>query len=306
MWLFLTEHAYLWVVLTGLPMVAVGLSLAGPHRRPALWAGLVMVALLPASLLHGDYWHPPRIGGWALGIEDILCAFSLGAGAYLAAAAWLPRPQRPVTARLFTRRLLVFLAPYAVLTLAFHALGSGSVEAAIGAQAAMIVTGLAWNRTLRRPMLLATAAYVPYYLLILLAGHWATGDFLACWDGRSLWPGRLGPMPVQEITWVVCFVPAWTAACGYALAGRGPATAMRSCLKRSGRQRVARALTAGMLALIAWGTMLRLRGLLAVGAFQIITAAVAAGLVACHAGVALRPRQEGGKGKGDRPDELAP
>ena len=78
---FLDKNAYLAANLFYLIPVLASLGFLSPrHRKIILVSGLASAPVFPLILLlEGTYWTPQRLGGLALGLEDALCSFAVGA-----------------------------------------------------------------------------------------------------------------------------------------------------------------------------------------------------------------------------------
>ncbi|MGE3807952.1 MAG: hypothetical protein AB7K24_25080, partial [Gemmataceae bacterium] len=80
-------YPYLFANLGGLALVLVIVSAARLQRRAILASGLLAMTLAPWIWGYEHvYWTPRRILPWAVGIEDFLCAFVVGALSWAIAA----------------------------------------------------------------------------------------------------------------------------------------------------------------------------------------------------------------------------
>jgi hypothetical protein len=115
-----TLETYPYLLSNVLWLTAVLLAVVFPplsaQRRLILRQGLLGAVFFPfAAVANGEYWSPVRMAGFGLGIEDMFCAFNLGATAGLLAVlpfrrnlpAYSPAPRlgRLVCAGTFTLSL---------------------------------------------------------------------------------------------------------------------------------------------------------------------------------------------------------
>ena len=66
-------------------------SAVRPHGRLVLLGGVLSLPGFLTELLDADYWNPVRVGRWAVGLEDALCAFDFGALALVPVVVLLRR-----------------------------------------------------------------------------------------------------------------------------------------------------------------------------------------------------------------------
>jgi hypothetical protein len=206
-WRAMENYGYLLAALVGLPAVLAVLLVFRRRRKDIVLAGVLeSVHAPPLVLFQGVYWSPQRVGGLALGAEDFILCFSLGCGAWAAAA--LPQGARLRTnfvPRTFVRRALIVAVPTTALGFAIWLAGAGVITCLI---TIMIVTAamlLSLRPSLWRLSAWSMAIYPPYYCAVLYAAAWLGTDFFAIWDGPQLSGVRLWGLPVEEIAFVYSF-----------------------------------------------------------------------------------------------------
>jgi hypothetical protein len=160
--------------------------------------------------LEGNYWSPKRLGGFLLGIEDVLISFLVGAMSWLL-AAW-PHRYRLGRNRLSGsswRRYPLYTCPVAGVYLLL-------VWSRLGPMTALIVTLLlAWGvlllvRPKLWPLSLTGGLLFPlgYYLSVKLL-YWIWPDSVQQWNLTVYWGKLIAGVPVGELMWAICFGASW-------------------------------------------------------------------------------------------------
>jgi len=215
---FFQIYPYLGADLLGVPAVAVGYALAAGQRRMMAISGLLMVPSSWLAVIHeGEYWSPNRLGGWVVGVEDVICCFSLGSLVWLA-AVW-PFRQRlhlDLRAGRFCRRCLTVFVLGGVVLLVLWMAGLGAMTSAVTIQVFLIVLLLAMRSELWPISLCAAVGYAPYYLAILYIASQLFPGFTSMWGGYKLWGPRILGLPVDEAVWVATFAASWSLIIAYA------------------------------------------------------------------------------------------
>ena len=212
-------------------LLAVRLLPVASHRRLILRLGLIMIPNGVFSLAHSDYWrdywHPSRVGGWALGPEDMLFAFNVGAMGCLA-AVWLYRHKLIVAEQSAPSlgRLLAIGVPTQCAFLALFSMSRSGIAAAILALLMAVVP-----RLLLRPDLwrLSAAGGIGFSLMypgIIRAAFWIWPEFVFCWRSTPPWGLLLFGVPLGEVAWAISFGLFWPLFTGYVFDLR-PSTAQQ-------------------------------------------------------------------------------
>lgn len=203
----LAQHPYLAVNLVGTAVALLAVALAGRHRGTVLLAGAIETLHAPLTpLFDGVYWSPQRLGGLAMGIEDVLVCFSLGAGAWFCAVLpWQHRLEVTLAWAPALRRLLWIALLPALPAAVLFAAGATVMESLMLATVVTAAALLARRPALWRLPAAALALYVPYYSAFLIASAALVPGFAAMWDGPELWGPRLLGVPVDELAWVASF-----------------------------------------------------------------------------------------------------
>ena len=204
---FFAEHSYLSINLVGLAVVLMAMRSAGRHRNAMLVAGIIQSLHAPFAFLFDDvYWSPRRLGGIAIGVEDMLFTLSLGAGVWLAAVIlWRDRIVYRATLREGLLRAGVIAIVPILPAVALRRSGLSIMETDIIVMVGM-AAGLAWRRPdLSRLAVAALLIYTPYYVLFLYFCGWMFPDFFAIWNGPELWERRLLGLPLDEVGFILAY-----------------------------------------------------------------------------------------------------
>jgi len=215
---WLNAYPYLVNNVVGLLFCILGYAIIRKPGNLALVGGLGYVPLLPFSLVfEGQYWSPVRLGGWWLGIEDLINLFNLGFTVCLLASLpfrstlWLAFQPRQILTRAAT------LGPMAAAVfLAFWLTGTDPITSNFAANSVMLILVLILRKDLWP---LALSGFLVYGLFFFLWGKtnflvWP--DFLLQWNQDNFWGVRYLGLPIGEIGYgfsLGSFYPAYVAYC---------------------------------------------------------------------------------------------
>jgi hypothetical protein len=162
-------------------------------------------------LLENEYWTPRRLGGWALGVEDLICSF------FVAAMAWF-------SVAIYFRDRITFATPIRKFWLRYWGLAIVSVSCFLviyfvlgltGMSALILATGLLAVYLLVRkfslwPLALTGLLVFPViYLSMTRLDFWLWPNFLEQWSKALPWGRRVMGLPLGEITWSIVFGVYW-------------------------------------------------------------------------------------------------
>ena len=214
----LATYPYLFAGLLGLGLTAGLYAFAGRQRRMMILSGLLCLPLVPAAMLfEGNYWSPVRLGGWALGAEDFLFAFSTSSTAWLI-AAW-PFRRRAIldsAGSIHLRRVaIVYAVGWAVFLILWRA-GLAVMTAHILATAAVLLFVLILRRRLWPMALRGAVGGVILYAVVLRTFFWIWPGFVSQWARGGVWGMIVVGLPLGEIVWACVFSAAWPLSAAYA------------------------------------------------------------------------------------------
>ncbi|HMD71234.1 MAG TPA: hypothetical protein VKF41_07815 [Bryobacteraceae bacterium] len=193
------------LLLSGILLAVRAFPLAA-HRRLILRLGLLMIPNFLFSLAHPDYWNPVRVGGWVVGLEDVVFAFIVGAMGCLP-AVWLSRHQLIVAERPAPRigRLLAVGIPAQCAFLLLLSMGRSSMGSAVLAQFLAGASLLLLRPDLWRFSAGGGLGFSLMYCGIVKALFGLWPDFVSSWKSTPPWGLLLFGIPLGEIAWAVSF-----------------------------------------------------------------------------------------------------
>jgi hypothetical protein len=203
----------LWLI--GLLLVVRSLPVAA-HRRLLVRVSLLMLPNFLFSLAHHDYWNPVRVGGWALGPEDVLFVFNVAAMGCLSAVLLyrhkLTVAEQPVP---HIGRLLAVGVPAQCAFLVLLSLGRSSMASTILAQLMAMVSLLLLRPDLWRFSAAGGIGFSLIYCGILKTVFWSWPEFVSCWRSTPPWGLLLFGIPLGEVAWAVSFGLFWPLFAGF-------------------------------------------------------------------------------------------
>mgnify|MGYP006287921107 CR=1 FL=1 len=212
-----SAYPYLYCVLFLLIILAIFLYGAGQHRRICIIVGLFYMFVLPLYLpFEEEYWQPNRLGGWILGIEDLMLLFVCGSAPWAVVAAILrDRLKTDLNWTTFFLRYgwLAFLGIGIFLLLLF--LGWSAICSSITAQLLISILVLSFRPDLWMLGLISLLVWMPIYLSILKISYLLWPEFKTIWNLTGFWGNTLYGLPIGEILWMISGVWGYPVAIGY-------------------------------------------------------------------------------------------
>ena len=216
---FVGAHPYLFTNILSL-LICLGVAFGlRPQGKLILMGGLLSLPCFYLLAFFEDkYWNPVRIWNWAVGIEDILCSFDVGALVLIPAAvlfrnsiSWGNRSDRAV------KRFLAAGGAASALFLLLILSGLGPMGALIGTDLLMAF-GLLLFRFRLWPLCLSGILGFPvlYYLIVRVYFLYWPG-FIVQWNPEGPWGKVLLGLPMGEIAWAMAFGSFWPLFVGYVL-----------------------------------------------------------------------------------------
>ena len=217
------QYPYLWAtILATAILLAVALVFL-ESKRVAIFSGVLHA---PAGLFGftlTDYYKPQKLGGFSVGIEDVMFGFASGLAVWLLATPWpFARSLRFELDAKFVHPRVVLFAVLASLTyLGLWAVGDNSLTALLATLG--LLGGFVLVRR-RELWPLAIPAAITYPVLHGLATAFA----FAAWPGLSIdwtaehfWGSRLLlQTPLGEVAWAAAFGASWPLVVAYLLDAR--------------------------------------------------------------------------------------
>jgi hypothetical protein len=210
---FFKTHPYL---IANIPLLFLILALTKAvqptqYGRLSLLSGLVCIPYSILALLHNEsYWKPVRLGGWPIGIEDLVFTFISGAMVWLLVA-------RPYRRNLAMDHLLsLWGIRYISITLLFGGFGLFLGCAGVKSLENTLITctlALAGLLILRRTLwplaVRGVVLFLPIYILIVQVQFSIWPDYLLQWNLNGPLGLTIMGIPVGEFAWAAVFAAVW-------------------------------------------------------------------------------------------------
>ncbi len=213
---YVAAHPYLFSNILSLLLCLGVASAVRPHGRLVLLGGVLSLPGFLTELLDADYWNPVRVGRWAVGLEDALCAFDFGALALVPVVVLL---RRSLSWEGWTicaaRRSLLAGGALSALFLASMAAGLSPVTALITSAGLAAPALLAVRPALWPIGLTGLVGFPPLYYLIVRLYFAMWPDFITQWNQQGPWGTVVLGLPAGEIAWAIAFGALWPLFVGY-------------------------------------------------------------------------------------------
>lgn len=215
----LVMHPYLYGTLALTISAMISLVSAPPHLRRSAWgAGLLSAPFALVSLDYGAYWHPARLWGLRVGLEDLLLCVSSGvllwslparleAGHFHLRIDW---------ATIFRRYSGVTIAG-ALLVGICRSSGTNSVFSLLIAMVAVSSGILIRRAGYWRLALAGSGSFLVLYLAILKGTWYLFPSFSSDWNWAGLCGVNLLGVPLEEICWAAGYGAVWPLIIAYAV-----------------------------------------------------------------------------------------
>jgi hypothetical protein len=205
----------------GLAAVASLCLLPARLLRSAWVAALLSVPFTLISLDYGAYWHPTRLWGLRLGLEDLLLCISsgvllwslpagLGAGSVHLRMSWA----------ILLRRYFAATLAGAVLVGVCRFWGAGPSLSLFAAMAAVSFGILMLQAGYWRLALAGSLSYLTLYTAILKYSWLAFPAFSSEWNWAGLCGVTMMGVPLEEVAWAAGYGAVWPLMMAYVLQAR--------------------------------------------------------------------------------------
>ena len=205
----LVNYSYFLMVCALMILLAVGLLLCpAKYRRSLLISALLSTPLsLVSFLFDPEYWHPERLFGGRIGIEDLLFSFATGGLVWLFAI--LPVHRR-ISLNLRLKKILkkniVFVVPASVLYMVLWHVGVGVMTAAlisVGLYAPFI---LFFKPQLKPVFFIGIIGFTIFYLIFVKACFLFFSDLISLWNPGTLWESSSGEFLLKRLSGLLYLV----------------------------------------------------------------------------------------------------
>ena len=208
-----SSYPYLFANILSVILIAVASKkLLSPQQNTLVFlGGLTSLLCFPFTFLfEGGYWAPVRLGGWALGIEDALCAYALGAMSWFATALFFGPVSRDAISFLeIFKRYSAVAGGSGIVFFTFYFLGVDIMSAYL---LMCLIVGLVLFIRLRPLRKLALAGLWKFpilYLAIVKMYFLIWPNFVWQWNTSAPWGRLYFGLPLGEIAWAFGFAFYW-------------------------------------------------------------------------------------------------
>jgi hypothetical protein len=212
-------YPYLYTsIITIILLILVSRKLLDPEQQTlVIFSGLTNIPCFAFTVMfEGVYWTPVRLGGWVLGVEDILCAYALAALTWFATVYRFRAISRePSAFHEIIKRYCIVSGISGVAFFPFYFAGINVMTAFI---LMCFIVGLSLFVLYPRLRKLALAGIwkaplvygtmVKIYFLV-----WP--DLALQWNTTTLWGKMFFGIPLGEIAWAISFGFYWPLFIGY-------------------------------------------------------------------------------------------
>lgn len=183
----------------------------------AQWKTMVLCGLANVPcfvflvLLENEYWSPVRLGGLALGIEDILCSFAVAAmGWFVIGLFFADRIPLLVRGKILLLRYAILATLSGITFLLLSSLMNLSGMTALILTCLVVAAVMFLARRSLWPVVLVSLLGFPiFYLCIVKVYFLIWPEFVHQWNSTTLWGKPVFGIPLGEITWSVVFGVYW-------------------------------------------------------------------------------------------------
>lgn len=218
----MASHPYLLGCLA-IAMAALASAAAAPRsiRRSAWVAALLAAPFTLVSLDYGAYWHPARLGGLQLGLEDLLLSVASGVFLWsLPAGLAANRIRLQMDWAVLLRRYLGVTLAGAALVGICRGLGASPSLSLTTTMVAITAGVLALRPAYWRLATAGGASYLALYLTILKCSWSAFPAFSSQWNWAGMCGVTIFGIPLEEIGWAAGYGAVWPVMMAFTLRAR--------------------------------------------------------------------------------------
>jgi len=185
------------------------LLLTRDQWRVMILSGLANAASFPFIVFfETEYWNPIRLGGWIVGVEDLVCPFTMAAGGWLVVSLFF-RNRIFANVHISWQRSRIMGSLSVGLFLLFYLMKLGGMTSLLLCCATFTVLLLINNKTLWPFALAGMVGIPPLYFLVVKVDFWLWPDFVSQWNKNNFWGATIMGLPRGEITWSMVFGAYW-------------------------------------------------------------------------------------------------
>lgn len=181
------------------------------HWRAMMIGGALNAPCFPLLIfLENNYWHPLRLGGWILGIEDMLCSFMVAAISwFVIALTFGNRMTMPDNLKILWPRYRIIAGISVLLFLLFNLTGFIGMTSLVFTCTIVTAMLLFMKRELWPVALGGIIGFAVIYLVLVRIYFFVWPDFVLQWNMQTFWGRLIWGMPLGEIVWACVFGAYW-------------------------------------------------------------------------------------------------
>jgi len=201
---------------------AASLAAAPVRLRRSAWvAALLSAPFTLVSLDYGAYWHPSRLWGLQLGLEDLVLCVSSGVLLWsLPAGLEAGRVHLLMNWAIMLRRYFAAMLAGAVLVGVCRLWGASPSVSLFTAMAAVSFGILMLQAGYWRLALAGSLSYLTLYTALLKCSWLAFPSFSSEWNWAGLCGVTVIGIPLEEIAWAAGYGAVWPLIMAYTLQAR--------------------------------------------------------------------------------------
>ena len=206
-------YPYLFTNIVSFLIFVVGGRLILPKRH---WGVMMICGALNAPcfpfliFLENEYWNPVRVGGWILGVEDILCSFMVAAMPwFVIAMSFGRRIKLPDKLKIFWPRYRIIAGISVIIFLLCYLAGLKGMTSLLTACGSVAALLLLWKKERWLFALGGIVGFTVIYLVLVRIYFFIWPEFVLQWNMQSFWGGLILGIPLGEIAWAPIFGAYW-------------------------------------------------------------------------------------------------
>jgi hypothetical protein len=181
------------------------------HWGVMLLCGALNAPCFPLLIFfENEYWNPVRLGGWILGVEDILCSFMVAVMSWFVFALLFSRritiPERP---KILWPRYRIIAGVSVLIFLFCYWVGLKSMTSLVLTCAIVACLVIMIKRELWPLALGGGIGFGVIYLVMVRIYFFIWPDFVLQWNAQAFWGCPVGGIPMGEIVWALAFGVYW-------------------------------------------------------------------------------------------------
>ena len=181
------------------------------HWRLMMICGALNAPCFPFLIfLENEYWNPVRVGGWILGVEDILCSFMVAVISwFVIAMSFGRRIKLPDKLTILWPRYRIIAGISVIIFLLCYLAGLKGMTSLLTACGSVAALLLLWKKERWPFALVGIAGFSVIYLVLVSIYFFIWPEFVLQRNTQAFWGGLILGIPLGEIAWASIFGAYW-------------------------------------------------------------------------------------------------